>query len=150
MKLVSLESKELSKYLVDPEMLNKSKRPCALIIHLKYKGKRVDFAVPLRSNISPSTPKRQYFPLPPRHTTKDNFRHGVHYIKMFPVNKTKVHKFHTDNIYYKTIKAILDKSEKIIVSQCQKYLEEYEKGVRPKYSTDIDLLLEVSRSNKPD
>lgn len=141
MRLVSLDSRELKKYTVDPEMLQKSKRPCALIIQLKYKGRRYDFAVPLRSNISPSTPKEQYFPLPPRSTTKPGYRHGVHYIKMFPVDKTKVHKFHTDEMYYSMIKAILDKNEKEIIRQCQEYLARYERGYKPKYSTDIDLHL---------
>lgn len=143
MKLVSLDSKELIKYLVDNEMLRKSKRPCALIIKLKYKGGRVDFAVPLRSNIAPSTPKNLYFPLPPRHTTRNGFRHGIHYTKMFPVDRTKVHKFYTDDLYYKLIKSILDKSEKEIISQCQDYLCKYESGIHPMYATDIDLLLDV-------
>ena len=143
MKLVSLSAKYLKKYAVDREMLQKSKRPCALIIQLKYKGRRYDFAIPLRSNISPSTPKEQYFPLPTRHTTKDGYRHGLHYIKMFPVDKTKVNKFYTDNLYYSVIKAIIDKNEKQIIRECQAYLKAYENGKKPNYSTDIDLLLSI-------
>jgi len=143
MKLISLDSKELKKYAVDPEMLQKAKRPCALIIQLKYKGHRHDFAVPLRSNIPPSTPKDQYFPLPTRYTTKDGYRHGVHFIKMFPVDKTKAQKFYTDDMFYKMIKAILDKNEKDIISRCQQYLNDYENGIRTQFSTDIDKLLEI-------
>ncbi|MDY2991744.1 MAG: hypothetical protein SOR91_09780 [Hornefia butyriciproducens] len=147
MKVISLKPQELKKYLVDPEMLHKAKRPCALIIKLIYRGKRLDFAVPFRSNISPSAPTEQYFPLPPRGTTKDGHRHGLHYIKMFPVDKTKVNKFHMDDMYYKIIYAILNRNEKRIIKDCQDYLRRYENGSRPEYSTDIDLLIQILEEN---
>ena len=143
MRIVTINKNQIEKYSIDKEMLLKSRRPCVLIIKLKYKGKRHDFAVPLRSNISPSAPKTQYFPLPPRNTTKDGYRHGVHYIKMFPVNKSTTQKFHSDSPFYSNIKRILDENEKIIVDQCQKYLNDYEKGKRFAFSTDIDLLLSL-------
>lgn len=143
MRLVSLDKKELKKYSKDPEMLQKSKRPCALIIKLKYKGSNYDFAVPLRSNISPAVPKDQYFPLPTRSTTKDGHHHGVHYIKMFPVDRTKVNKFYTDGMFYSIVKATLDKNEKQIIRECQKYLDNYADGIRPRYSTDIELLIDI-------
>lgn len=143
MRLISLDPKELRKYTKDPQMLQKAYRPCALLIKLKYKGQRLDFAVPLRSNIAPSAPKNQYFPLPPRKTTKDHYRHGLHYIKMFPVDRSKVNKFNTDSIYYKMLKAILDKHEKEIIRQCQDYLNSYEKGFHPKFCTDIDFLMGI-------
>lgn len=144
MRLIALDYHQLSKYTVDPEMMQKAHRPCALLLRLTYKGYRYDFAVPLRSNIHPSAPKDQYFPLPTRGTTKDKYRHGVHYIKMFPVDRTKVLRFRTEgNVYYTLIKAILDKHEKEIVAACQNYLAEYEKGNRPRYCTDIDKLLEI-------
>ena len=144
MRLITLDSKDLKKYSVDPEMLQKAKRPCALIIHLKYKGHRYDFAVPLRSNISPSTPKSQYFPLPPRKTTKPKHRHGVHYIKMFPV-KRNILKYYrtTGNAEASLIKTILTQHEKQIIQECQKYLIDYEKGIRSPYSTNIDKLINV-------
>lgn len=142
MRLVSLDVKHLNKYKIDPEMLQKAGRPCALIIQLKYKGHRYDFAVPLRSNIHPSAPKDQYFPLPTRSTTKSGYRHGVHYIKMFPIDRTKTHKFYTNGMFYGMVKAILDKNEKQIIAECQDYLNRYEQGIRPTYCTDIDLILE--------
>ena len=119
MRLVSIDSKILKKYTKDPEMLQKSNRPCALVLRLKYRNEQFDFAIPLRSNISPSTPKNQYFPLPTRHTTKDGYRHGIHYIKMFPIDRTKTYKFNTDSMYYSMLKAILDKNEKKIIKRCQ-------------------------------
>lgn len=144
MRLVTLDSKMLKLYTADKEMLQKSRRPSVLLVKLAYKGHKYDFAVPLRSNISPSAPKDQYFPLPPREKTRDGYRHGVHYIKMFPVEKSFVHKFRTDgNKYYETIKSILDKNEKQIVLRCQNYLKDYENGIRPNYATDIDLLINL-------
>lgn len=143
MKLITLNQYQLNKYTVDPQMLQKAHRPCALIIQLTYKGKRYDFAVPLRSNIHPSAPKDQYFPLPTRGTTKDKYRHGVHYIKMFPIKRSRTERFRYEgNLYYTLIKAILDNNEKEIVSACQEYLRRYEEGERPLYCTDIDLLIE--------
>ena len=54
-----------------------------------------------------------------------------------------MHKFHTDSMYYKIIKAILDKNEAEIVSACQKYLDDYAAGKRPLFSTDIDMLIDI-------
>jgi len=87
MRLVSIDTSLFDKYKNDPEILTKSKRPYVLVIHLKYKEKNYDFAVPIRSNIPAAAPKNQYFALPPRPTTRPKNRHGLHYIKMFPVTK---------------------------------------------------------------
>jgi len=80
MKLVSINTDLLEKYRGDKEVLLKSQRPYVLIIHLKYKNKSQDFAVPIRSNIPAAAPKQQYFALPPRPTTRPHNRHGLHYI----------------------------------------------------------------------
>ena len=71
----------------DQELLfNKGGRPCVLIMRLKYKGENHQFVVPLRSNIPSNVTKDQYFSLPPNSTTKAGNRHGVHYIKLFPID----------------------------------------------------------------
>lgn len=78
---------ECKKHGTDKELLfNKSGRPCVLIVKLKYKGQNHKFVVPLRSNISANTPRNQYFALPPNSATKSGNRHGVHYIKLFPID----------------------------------------------------------------
>ena len=142
MRLVTIKKDKLKKYTADKEMLQKAKRPCVLIVKLAYRGKRYDFAVPLRSNISPSTPKWQYFALPPRPGTKSKFRHGIHYIKMFPIDRSSVLRFRTKgNAAATRIKSIIDKHEKEIIQSCQKYLQDYENGIHPKYSTNIDFLI---------
>lgn len=144
MRLVTLKKQDLKKYTIDPEMLQKAGRPCVLVIRLKYKGKRTDFAVPIRSNIHPSTPKDQYFPLPPNSKTKPKHRHGVHYIKMFPIDRSKAILYRYEgNPSAMLLKTIIDANEKQIVTECRNYLYGYENGVRPKYATDIDLLLTV-------
>ena len=55
-----------------------------------------DFAIPIRSNIPASAPKNQYFALPPRPQTRPKNRHGLHYIKMFPVTKQYLIRYRTD------------------------------------------------------
>ena len=142
MRLVTFKTADLSAYFSDKEMLFKQGRPCALIVKLKYKGTYYDFAVPLRSNINKSAPRNEYFPLPPRSTTRPPNRHGVHYAKMFPVDKSKAIKYRVEgNAYATMIKNILDKNEKIIVKECQDYLIEVENGNKPSFGTDIDLLI---------
>ena len=144
MKIVSIHKDLLNKYAGDPEILTKSGRPCVLIIRLNYKGDSYDFAIPFRSNISASTPKKQFFPLPPRPTTKPHNRHGLHYIKMFPVRKKYLVKYRTNGNSAATLyKTIIDKNAKQIVDECQEYLNNYARGIHPAYSTNIDYLLSV-------
>ncbi len=142
MKLVSIDTTLFNKYKDDPEVLTKSKRPYVLVIRLKYKETNYDFAVPIRSNIPAATPKDQYFPLPPRPATRPKNRHGLHYIKMFPVTKQYLRRYRTEGNQFATlIQTIIDKNKKTIVNNCQAYLEAYAKGHHPQFSTDIDYLL---------
>ena len=97
MKIVSVKSSLLEEYRkIDREMLDKHGRPCLLVVRLKYKGKNRMFAVPFRSNIPGNVPKEQYFSLPPRSTTQSGKRHGIHYIKMFPVEKPFLERYRLD------------------------------------------------------
>ena len=142
MKLVSIDTSLFDKYKNDLEILTKSNRPYVLVIRLKYKSKNFDFAVPLRSNIPANTPKNQYFALPPRPATRPKNRHGLHYIKMFPVTKQYLRRYRTEgNPSAILIQTIIDKNTKIIVDECQTYLDAYAKGHHPQFSTDIDYLL---------
>ena len=64
MKLVKISNKffnDCKKNNIHKElMFNEDGRPSVLIVRLKYKGNFHKFVVPLRSNISPTTPKNQY------------------------------------------------------------------------------------------
>ena len=128
---------------VDKELLyNKAGRPCVLIVKLQYKGMYHKFVVPLRSNIASNTPKSQYFPLPPNPTTKTGNRHGVHYIKLFPIDSKYIQKYRIDNnTYMQKVKAILYRNEKAIIESCQSYLCKYEHGERNPMTPDIDGIL---------
>ena len=143
MKLVTINNSLLLKSSGDPEVLQKSTRPYVLVIRLKYRDTNYDFAVPIRSNIPASAPKDQYFALPPRPQTKPKNRHGLHYIKMFPVTKQYLVRYRTEgNSFATLIQNIIDKNSKQIVDACQRYLDLYSQGTRPTYSTDIDYLIE--------
>lgn len=87
MKIVSISQDFFDLVDGDRELMLKHNRPCIVVVRLRFRGKRRDFAVPLRSNIAPNVPKDQYFALPPRPTTRPGCRHGIHYIKMFPINQ---------------------------------------------------------------
>ncbi len=151
MKLVTINPKLLEKYQSDPEVLTKSGRPYVMVIHLIYKGKKYDFAVPIRSNIPAAAPKEQYFALPPRPTTRPKNRHGIHYIKMFPVTKEYLIRYRTEgNVFAQLIQSIIDKNTKKIVDACQAYLDQYASGQKPQFATDIDYLLTKLFQNNKD
>ena len=60
---------------------------------------------------------------------------------MFPIEKQYLLKYHTEgNVAATMYKAIIDKNTTEIVNACQKYLNDYEAGIRPQFSTDIDYL----------
>ena len=73
----------------DSELLHNDdlKRPYLIILKLKYRGKKIDFAIPFRSNIPSSAKEWEFYPLPPNSTTKETYHHGLHFIKMFPIKK---------------------------------------------------------------
>lgn len=95
MKIVSISQDFFDLVEGDREPMLKHNRPCIVVVRLRFRGKRRDFAVPLRSNIAPNVPKDQYFALPPRPTTRPGCRHGIHYIKMFPITKAYQRRFRT-------------------------------------------------------
>ena len=143
MRLVSISPVLLDAYSFDREVMHKAGRPYVLVVRLKYKGSNRDFAVPIRSNIPAAAPKEQYFALPPRPSTKPKNRHGLHYIKMFPVAKRHLLRYRTEgNAFAELIQSIIEKNKKEIILACQHYLDEYAAGKRPLYSTDLDKLIE--------
>lgn len=146
MQLVTVGNDFFSKCIkhgTDRELLyDKQGRPCVLIVDLVYKRQKRTFVVPLRSNISKNVPRNQYFPLPPNASTQPGKRHGVHYIKLFPMDKKYVHPYKiSQSVYLVTVKSILDKNESKIVDACQNYLSEYEKGQGSSMTPDIDGIL---------
>ena len=134
-----------NKYGVDNELLyNESGRPCVLLVKLKYKGDLRDFVVPIRSNISPKVPKSDYFALPPNANTKPNHRHGVHYVKIFPIDRKYVDSYLTaGDVKYSVILNILNSHEKDIVESCQKYLSQCESGKVCFVTPDIDGIIKM-------
>lgn len=148
MKLVAISTNLLNLYQSDPEVLQKAGRPYVAVLRLKYKGKNQDFAVPIRSNIPAAAPRWQYFSLPPRPTTRPKNRHGLHYIKMFPVEKSYFVRYRTEgNSFALLIQKIIDANEHQIVNECQRYLDHYSSGEQPPFSTNIDALLSILQEN---
>ena len=128
MKIVSISQDYFGLVDGDRELMLKRDRPCIVVVRLRFRGKRRNFAVPLRSNIAPNVPKDQYFALPPRPKTRPGCRHGIHYIKMFPITKSYQRRFRTEgSAYYVTLQRIIDGNTKRIVSECQAYLDLYER-----------------------
>jgi len=148
MRIVSINSEYFNICSRDPELLKGAGRPCVVILKLTFRGQKHDFAVPLRSNIAPNVPKSQYFALPPRPTTKPRYRHGIHFIKLFPIKKKYQLRLRTEgNPYYENIQRIVDSNTAEIVSACQRYLENYENNGKPQYATDLDYLLTALRED---
>lgn len=57
MKIVSISQDFFDLVDGDRELMLKRDRPCIVVVRLRFRGKRRDFAVPLRSNIAPNVPK---------------------------------------------------------------------------------------------
>lgn len=129
----------------DGELLdNTNRRPYILVLRLTYKKNNYDFAIPFRSNIPNYIDKALFFSLPPRPSTQTNHIHGLHYVKMFPIKREYLRKFYTDkDPYYQMLEAHIDKNVKTIISEAQAYLDEYEKGNKPDFCTDIDGIIKA-------
>lgn len=56
-KIVSISQDFFNLVEGDRELMLKHNRPCIVVARLRFRGKRRDFAVPLRSNIAPMCPK---------------------------------------------------------------------------------------------
>ena len=66
---------------------------------------------------------------------------------MFPVTKAYLIRYRTEgNAFATLIQTIINKNTKRIVQASQQYLNDYEAGKRPLYSTDIDYLLSLLHS----
>lgn len=80
------------------------------------------------SNISSRTPKGQYFSLPPNSKTKPHHSHGIHYIKLFPIEDRYVQSYLINEPFDILVKKIIDNNEFVIIQSCQNYLKKYESG----------------------
>jgi hypothetical protein len=70
---------------------------------------------------------------------------------MFPITKEFQLRFRTEgNDYYEKIQRIIDENTAHIVTACQKYLDDYENNGKPRFSTDLDYLLQTVRRITPD
>lgn len=142
MKIVSVSQDFYDLVKGDRELMPKCERPCILVVKLRFRDASRDFAVPFRSNIAPNVPRDQYFALPPRPTTRPGHRHGIHYIKMFPIVKAYQRRFRTDGSpYYEMLQRIVDENTQRIVSDCQMYLDRYELYGRPRFAVDLDRII---------
>ena len=97
----------------------------------------------MKSNIKASENKKNYFPLPPNNRTKLGYHHGVFYIKLFPISDRYINSYYyNNNSFLVGVKKIIDKNEKEIISACQSYLDNYEKGIKTIFTPDIDKIID--------
>lgn len=146
MKLVKLKAEFFQKCkATDNEVLDKIERPYVLIIKLKYNGEKLDFAIPLRTNIPASEQKNMYYVLPTRSKTRDKNRHGLHFRKIIPVKKQYLEKYiiFENNDFDKIIQEYINKNIKNIVLQAQDYLNYYNEHKPLKFSTNIEELIKI-------
>lgn len=146
-KLVGI-SEDYFKYFDDSELLsstdtNGNRRPFVIIMRLKYRGEKRNFAIPLRSNIPSYYNSKEYVSLPPRDKTKSNYVHGLHIIKMFPVTKKFFLKYHVSSIQDKLIQAVIDKNFDEVFEKAKSYLNDLENDKPHKYGVDIDNMIRI-------
>ena len=134
----------------DPELLlvkeDMHRRPCLVLVKIDFNDKKYTFALPLRSNINPGTPKDTFFNLPPRKTTKEYHYHGIHYAKAFPVDQKYFMQYYIGGDFYEEmILAIIEKNIKQIIMEMHNYLKEYEAGRKPLYCVNIENAIEKQK-----
>lgn len=150
MKIVSISQDFFDLVDGDRELMLKHKRPCIVVVRLRFRGKRRDFAVPLRSNIAPQRAQRPILctATPPHDAPRLPPRHPLH-IKMFPITKAYQRRFRTEgSAYYETLQRIIDGNTKRIVSECQAYLDRYEREGMPRFAVDIDRIVGLLEGEK--
>ena len=140
MKICSIKQEFYDLFDNSVELEKNPKRPCLIIVKLKYKGTDCNFAIPFRSNINGKANRKQYFPLPPRSTTKSGNKHGLHYIKMFPIKDQYINKYYFETEENKHIVNKVQKNLNLIISEAQQYIKDYENGTRHNYCTNIDVI----------
>lgn len=122
------------------ELEKNDKRPCLIIIKLKYRGVNCKFAIPFRSNINGNASKKEYYPLPPRKTTRKGKKHGLHYIKMFPIKDEYINKYYAENAENENDIIKIEKNIKEVIDEAKQYLQNYENGTRYNFCTNIDVI----------
>ncbi len=66
-----------------------------------------------------------------------------------PITKSYQRRFRTEgSAYYETLQRIIDGNTKRIVSECQAYLDRYEREGRPHFAVDIDRIVGLLEGEK--
>lgn len=141
MRVVAIKDEFFKKFKYEKEILfnHNEQRPYCVVVSLKYKNHKLDFAIPFRTNINNYIDSNLYYKLPRKKSTKNNNVHGIHFEKMFPVNKKYYLKYNSkDPIFLKCL-GILNKNKKEIVKIAQNFLDLYYE--KSKYSVDIDRMI---------
>lgn len=133
----------------DAEFLKKGNRPYYLLHGLLYKNKKIDIAVPLRTNIRDKY-KDEAIPLPPNEHTNVGCFGGWHITKAVPVNGNVIYRNKTELTKYQQIaKTIADAYHEEMLHKVQELLNKKEKGVSVFGSLDIDnAVMRLSNFNK--
>jgi hypothetical protein len=75
--------------------------------------------------------------------TKSGNKHGVHYIKLFPISKKYINKYNiNNNDFLQMISEKIINNKKEIVDACQQYLVDCEVGKKHSMTPNIDGILE--------
>lgn len=144
-KMVVLQAKYF-RITQDKELLHStlsvSERANLLILKLNYKGNKVNFALPWRSNVPTSSKiSSLVFPLPATSKTTAGHRACLDFRKMCPLPKSSdlYQKYHLNNSNDMITVLYIQKNLAQIIKQAQTYLHDYENNaIRSNWLVDID------------
>jgi len=157
LRIVSVDDKffkDNDLYNLDNELIpnteNNHNRPYVIVLKLKFRDKYQDFAIPFRSNIAGHRDKFEYFALPPRKETKPKNIHGLHFIKMLPIDSAYFIKYNypTDSSSATLTKQYIQKNLAKLVIEAQNYINKFEGGCRPSLCVDIGKIYDSIHKNK--
>lgn len=143
MRIVAINNTYFNKCTKPNELLiNTNRRAHVVILNLKYKGIKYNFAIPFRSNISGNVEPNLFFSLPPTSNTRKGNKHGLHFTKMFPIENKYFGKFHIEkDSSFDLNSKVIDKNLKELISETQNYLDRLTSGECITYSVNIDQLI---------
>ena len=151
MKFITISQRYFDICGDDPEILfRKNRRPHLLVLSLKYKGQVSHFAVPLSALIFLRLhPKTSIFLCRQGHRHVLGIITGCTTLRCFPLQESIRKNFWVGkDAAYILYQNIINKHEKEIVAECQKYLDAYANGLRLKYSVNIDQVFERLNANQ--
>jgi hypothetical protein len=148
-----LKNNYYSELINDPEFENNPSRNYIIVPKIKYKGRIINVAIPLRSNININFQKRkgEIIPTVPTPKTRPGNIAGFHILKIIPVNRATVVRYDYDMQARRDLalaEQIVKQSEDVLKQYIISFLSCLEKNEKTWAAIDFDNALQIADTLK--